>query len=475
MNSRTRLQSALLSATLAGCLFGLASCGGGGGDAVVAESASAPITASPPAVPESPPATGGDTQPAKTFKIGGTVTGLVGTGLVLQSGTGEDLPITANGSFAFSGEIPDGGSYAVTVKSQPSIMTRRCSVTDGGSVTGGSVTVSVECSVPAARFAYVASSLTPRVTAYAINAVSGELTEVGAVSVGTQPGVAVHPSGRTAYLISPSSPWVLQFAIDSATGLMTPMLPARVIAGTQPVAIAVDPTGRFAYAVNRSANKVSAYTIDPTTGALTLVSSGAVTGGQPNAVIVDPLGRFVYVANRQSGDVSAFVIDQTTGLLSQAPVPTVSASGSPSDIAVDGTGKYAYATTSDTNMVTTFSISSDGSLIPVEVKSLAPRNALARIALETKGRYAYVAAQTSGDVELLDIAQASGKLTSAAVFSLGITASTVALAPQGKFAYVTSYDDATVRAFTVDAATGALSSATTTATPNGPRMLAFAR
>src|SRR5260370_36972117 len=41
---------------------------------------------------------GGGTGP---FTIGGTVTGLTGTGLILQDNGGDDLTLSANGAFAF--------------------------------------------------------------------------------------------------------------------------------------------------------------------------------------------------------------------------------------------------------------------------------------------------------------------------------------------------------------------------------------
>src|SRR5580704_8940342 len=36
-----------------------------------------------------------------SFNIGGTVVGLAGTGMVLEDNGGDDLPITANGTFTF--------------------------------------------------------------------------------------------------------------------------------------------------------------------------------------------------------------------------------------------------------------------------------------------------------------------------------------------------------------------------------------
>jgi len=61
---------------------------------------------------------GGDSgpPPPATYTVGGTVTGLSGSGLVLQNGGGADLPISASGTFTFATRMLSGTSYSVTVK-----------------------------------------------------------------------------------------------------------------------------------------------------------------------------------------------------------------------------------------------------------------------------------------------------------------------------------------------------------------------
>ncbi len=85
---------------------------------------------------------------ASTFTIGGNVTGLVGTGLVLSLNSGaQTLPIAANGSFTFPLPLNDGATYAVTVSAQPINPSEVCTVTNGsGTVAGANVvTVGVSC------------------------------------------------------------------------------------------------------------------------------------------------------------------------------------------------------------------------------------------------------------------------------------------------------------------------------------------
>jgi hypothetical protein len=83
-----------------------------------------------------------------TYTIGGTVSGLAtGNDVVLRNSGGNDLTVNANGSFSFSTPITDGGSYAVTVFTQPTTPNQTCVVTNGsGTVAGANVTaVSVAC------------------------------------------------------------------------------------------------------------------------------------------------------------------------------------------------------------------------------------------------------------------------------------------------------------------------------------------
>jgi len=81
---------------------------------------------------------------ANTFTVGGTVSGLSGT-VVLRNNGGNDLTVSANGSFTFSAPVAQGSPYAVTVLTQPA--GQSCSVANGtGTVAGANVgDVTVSC------------------------------------------------------------------------------------------------------------------------------------------------------------------------------------------------------------------------------------------------------------------------------------------------------------------------------------------
>lgn len=69
-----------------------------------------------------------------TYAVGGTITGLTGTGLVLHNGS-EDLPVPAGAtSFAFTTKVASGAGYAVSVTTEPSGPTQTCTVTNGSGI-----------------------------------------------------------------------------------------------------------------------------------------------------------------------------------------------------------------------------------------------------------------------------------------------------------------------------------------------------
>ncbi|MGH3264201.1 MAG: DUF3443 family protein, partial [Trebonia sp.] len=81
-----------------------------------------------------------------TFTIGGSITGLTASGLVLLDNNGDALNAQAYGStFTFATALVSGAAYAVTVQTPPAGET--CQVTKGsGTVSANVTTVAVACS-----------------------------------------------------------------------------------------------------------------------------------------------------------------------------------------------------------------------------------------------------------------------------------------------------------------------------------------
>jgi len=81
------------------------------------------------------------------FTVGGTVSGLAGTGLVLRNNAGDDLSVSGDGAFTFPTALADGSTYAVTVRTQPTDPRQVCAVTNAtGKISGSDVTaIEVDC------------------------------------------------------------------------------------------------------------------------------------------------------------------------------------------------------------------------------------------------------------------------------------------------------------------------------------------
>jgi trimeric autotransporter adhesin len=98
-----------------------------------------------------------------TYSAGGTVSGLAGT-VVLQNNGSDSLIIAGNGAFSFTTPVAQGGTYSVTVQTQPASQT--CTVANGGgTMSGANVTnIAVTCSTNAYTAGGTVSGLSGTVT-----------------------------------------------------------------------------------------------------------------------------------------------------------------------------------------------------------------------------------------------------------------------------------------------------------------------
>lgn len=96
---------ALARVLFAAAALGLASCGGAGG--------------------------GGDS--TAKFSVGGSVSGLAGSGLVLLDNGADHLSVSGNGGFTFATQVQNGQNYVVTVQAQPANPTQLCPAADRAS------------------------------------------------------------------------------------------------------------------------------------------------------------------------------------------------------------------------------------------------------------------------------------------------------------------------------------------------------
>jgi hypothetical protein len=117
------------------------------------------------------------------YRVGGSVSGLEGPGLVLRNNGGDSLSISSNGTFTFPTPVAGGKAYQVTVATEPAEPIQACDVVNGAGTSDGSAvtTVVVTCATAAlAAFAGPVAAADPTL--------SGSADGIGAAARFSNPG-----------------------------------------------------------------------------------------------------------------------------------------------------------------------------------------------------------------------------------------------------------------------------------------------
>jgi 6-phosphogluconolactonase len=136
------------------------------------------------------------------------------------------------------------------------------------------------------------------VSAFQIDATSGDLTEIygspycstpGCTGAGSGPGaLAVDPSGKFLYVSTPgSTSSIWGFTINSANGQLVPLTnsPFSLSAGT--LFLIMEPTGKFFYIGDQTGSNIAGYSYDPSTGVPTAISGSPFsTGTAPGGMLI---------------------------------------------------------------------------------------------------------------------------------------------------------------------------------------------
>jgi 6-phosphogluconolactonase (cycloisomerase 2 family) len=400
-----------------------------------------------------------------TYAVGGSVSGLLGSGFELQINGGDDLAVGANGAFSFGSKLQSNAAYSVSVKTQPASPSQTCVVLKGtGTVTNAAVDgVAVTCTMSPARFAYVATIY--GIFCHAIDAISGKQVALYNTQCAEGHVIATEPSGKFAYVIDRAGSRILPYRIDQATGALVRLIGAELPTGPAPYSLAVDPSGTFVYVMNvgmvGNNGSVSAYEIDPATGTLTEVGgSPFVTAGQrPQAVTIDPTGQFLYAATPFSSGVGVFTIDPGTGALTPA-AGSPFAVGAAADIIIDPTAKFAFAADLANDKISVFDIDGGtGALTPVAGSPFATGDGPSRAAIHPSGSFLYVSNQDADTVSAYAVNPTTGSLTLVPGPSFSRphwTPLALAMHPSGDFLYVAYSDSTNVDTLAIDPTTGAL-------------------
>jgi 6-phosphogluconolactonase len=325
----------------------IAACGGGGGGG-----GSQP----PPPPPPPPPA---------TYTVSATVSGLVGSGLLLEYNQTPSVSITQNGTVTFATGVPTNTAYTIGINSSPVSPIQNCTVTNGaGTVGTANVTATVVCTTQNARTAISLNYSSGTATGYYFDSANGELRLNELLALGTSPITFVgDKAGKFLFFLNQGSaqsyfglPSVLQvpssisaFAIDPLTQV------SREVAGspfatsegqTAATGLAMLPGDAFLYVTNSSLNTIDAYSIG-STGALTpIAGSPFATGPAPNPITFDSAGHFAYVSNNTASSIFVYSVNGTTGALTEIQADRVATGVSPGQVSFTPDAKFAYVVNS---------------------------------------------------------------------------------------------------------------------------------
>ena len=418
------------------------------------------------------------------YTIGGSVTGLTGTGLIVQTNGANSVSVSAAGSYTFA-TLPSGAAYNVTVLTQPTNPSQTCVVAKGsGTVTSANFTlVAISCTRnghTVGRFAFVSDYNADTVTAFTIDSITGNLALVNSAPSDLQPyAIAVTPNGAFVYTANSGAADISIYAVNAATGALTAVGSASTGVGSAPYAITVDPSGLFVLAADSAGGTIVVLQIDPTTGGLTQAPgspfpTAPFPGANPSSVTVDPSGQFVFATNQFAPTIGlagyTFNPAPGSGDLTQFSTWQVATGNAPLWVTVDALDRFVYASNSLDGTVSGWTIGAGGALTAMIGSPFAAGFAAGAqtgvIAIDPTGQFLYVTDTANNQLVAFTLDQTTGALTAmpGSPFAVGNGAFGVAIDPSGQFLYVGNSFDATISMFTLNPQTGVL-----TAVPGSPR------
>ena len=338
---------------------------------------------------------GGSTTPPATYTVGGTVSGLTGSGLTLEINGGTSTPVAAKATgFTFSTALQSGASYSVSIATQPSNPSQTCTISNASGTVGSSnvTNVAIACTNTTYQVGGTVSGLTSNGLTLLINGAGSLPVAKGATTFTFPTQLASGASYRVSVSTQPSNP-AQTCTVSNASGTVgsSNVTSVAVACGTPTFQIGGTISGltgsgltlqdngggtlpvaanaqSFTFATPLGTGATYAVTVSaqPTSpNQICTVANGSGTVGSANITSVTVscanVGRFVHVANYSDGasglgDVSAFTINPTSGALTAVPGGAVAADGNPSAIVADRSGQFLYVTNHSTADVTIFLI-----------------------------------------------------------------------------------------------------------------------
>lgn len=440
-----------------------------------------------------------------TYAVGGTVSGLSGTGLTLRNNGGNDAVVNGNGSFSFSTQLSSGAAYNVTIQTQPTGQpAQSCTVANAsGTVGTAAVTnINISCRELISKFVYVPNAGEGTVSGYSVDAATGALTPLSG-SPFTRPqfvtgfstmNLAWSPTSPFLLVVgssigSPGSTALFDYQIDAATGALKLVSDTPTgIAGSN-TSVRFHPSGKFLYASSgpsalTSITGIFGFKFNTETGQVAPISTFMPL--IPNMLVSDstfaPDGNFLFVSRYASQiplggflldpQILSYQVDSTTGLLTPGNSSS-QLTGMPGSMTVDPSGQYLLVSNYDLNLTTptannvrAYGISATTGLGSAIGSPQQTGRSPSRPFFNNDGTRVYVGyfgatspALAAGGIAAFSFDKTAGLLTAvegSPVTTTGATASGASINPNGKFITLTNSTSGTLTVFAVTPDSGKL-------------------
>jgi 6-phosphogluconolactonase (cycloisomerase 2 family) len=335
---------------------------------------------------------------------------------------------------------------------------------------------------------YVVNELSDSISAYAMNAASGDLTPVAGSPFSTPHmphRLVVNPSGTYAYLVTDdsSAARLVTFSIERASG-------ALAVKDNQPLPSpsfavpSVEASGRLLLLSSGRTGNITIYRFNPGSGIPSLIGS-LHTPTLSWSSTIDSVGKFVFLAGN-SNSVAGYAIDAQKGALTAIPgspfvvrsMTPVAAHRPTSQIAVlHPSGNFLYATDPVHGTISAFSLDrTNGSIHALTGSPFFAQGVLPfETAVEVHGKFLYAGDWHRGMIAGFSIDN-SGTLTPIAGSPFLVTftsgnarngGTALAIDRSGRFLYATSTEQNEIAGFSIDPSTGALIPLPTGPVPTG--------
>jgi 6-phosphogluconolactonase len=286
-----------------------------------------------------------------------------------------------------------------------------------------------------------------RLSAFAIDAASGNLTLINSVGSGgrSQCHLSVHPSGRYVLAANYGSGTVAVASILESGGLgeLTDVQGDAGPAGPPHAAdsprgqsalsdhggphmhmVQSDPAGQFVIANDAGRDRILRWRLDIARGTLSPAPSPELAlepGSAPRHFAFHPSGRWLYDLQEQDGIVQVYLYDAATAALTAVQSlavldPSFAGSFLCSELAVTVDGRFLYAATRLRDTITTFAINAQGRLTRVDEQwtgSDYPRS----FAIDPNRRFMYVCNQRGDALTSLRIHPRHGTVYPTGLFA----------------------------------------------------------